>query len=197
VTGPRLILASSSPRRQLLLSAAGYQFDVVHPNVGEEREPGESPDAMVLRLATDKAAAARVDAGPQSVVLGADTVVTVDGDVLGKPGSTEEAVAMLLRLEGRAHQVLTGWAIDAPHGERFGVVESIVRFNPRSEAELRDFVERTDPLDKAGAYAIQADDGWLIASVSGSRSNVMGLPMREVAEALAEVGVARSAPDGV
>jgi len=197
VTGPRLILASSSPRRQLLLSAAGYQFDVVHPNVGEEREPGESPDAMVLRLATDKAAAARVDAGPQSVVLGADTVVTVDGDVLGKPGSTEEAVAMLLRLEGRAHQVLTGWAIDAPHGERFGVVESIVRFNPRSEAELRDFVERTDPLDKAGAYAIQADDGWLIASVSGSRSNVMGLPIREVAEALAEVGVARSAPDGV
>ncbi len=197
MTGPRLILASSSPRRQLLLSAAGYQFDVVHPNVGEEREPGESPDAMVLRLATDKAAAARVDAGPQSVVLGADTVVTVDGDVLGKPGSTEEAVAMLLRLEGRAHQVLTGWAIDAPHGERFGVVESIVRFNPRSEAELRDFVERTDPLDKAGAYAIQADDGWLIASVSGSRSNVMGLPMREVAEALAEVGVARSAPDGV
>ncbi len=197
MTGPRLILASSSPRRQLLLSAAGYQFDVVHPNVGEEREPGESPDAMVLRLATDKAAAARVDAGPQSVVLGADTVVTVDGDVLGKPGSTEEAVAMLLRLEGRAHQVLTGWAIDAPHGERFGVVESIVRFNPRSEAELRDFVERTDPLDKAGAYAIQADDGWLIASVSGSRSNVMGLPIREVAEALAEVGVARSAPDGV
>lgn len=179
------------------MSAAGYEFDVVHPEVDEDRRDGESPDAMVLRLASEKAEAGSRIAGPNAVVVAADTIVVVDDDVLGKPASRDEAVAMLTRLAGRTHRVLTGWAIKAKAGERFGVVETAVRFNERTDAEIRDFVDQSEPYDKAGAYAIQGDDGWLIESVSGSRSNVMGMPVREIVEALADVGVPRSAPDSV
>jgi len=102
---------------------------------------------------------------------------------------------MLLSLVGRTHSVLTGWSLVSERLRRFGIEESFVTFNDRTEDELREYVSRTEPYDKAGAYAIQGDDGWLISGVSGSRSNVMGLPIREIVEALADFGIKRSATD--
>ena len=195
--GKRLVLASSSARRQFLLSAAGYTFDIVHPEVDEAVHEGESPHALALRLAIEKATAGRSIAGQDAVVLAADTIVVVDDEILGKPESRDDAVSMLKRLAGRSHRVLTGWAIDSEAGDRFGVAETVVRFNPRTGEEIGEYVDRTEPYDKAGAYAIQGDDGWLIDSVSGSRSNVMGLPVREIVDALGDVGVERSAANGV
>lgn len=189
-----LILASGSPRRALLLSAAGYQFTVEPPDVNEDHLPDESAADLVLRLAGDKARA--VHAENRTVVLAADTVVVRDGDILGKPVDREHAVAILSSLQGRSHHVLTGWSVVRGDDERFGVAESGVVFSQRSVAELEDYVERMQPMDKAGAYALQGDDGWLVQKVVGSRANVMGLPLADVAVALKEFGVVRSAPNG-
>lgn len=146
---------------------------------------------MVLRLASAKAAAV-VEKG--TVVLAADTVVVRDGAILGKPIDAPDAVAILESLSGRAHSVLTGWTVRHGEQERFGVTESRVVFADRSHAELVDYVARTEPFDKAGAYALQGDDGWLVTEVRGSRANVMGLPLAEIAEALAAFGIERSTP---
>ena len=174
-----------------MLSAAGYHFSVEPPDVDETQLDGEEPAAMVLRLASAKSEVAARDG---AVVLAADTVVVRDGVVLGKPTDSEDAVRTLLSLEGRAHSVLTGWSVRSASGEeRFGVSESRVTFTSRTEAELRDYVDRVQPLDKAGSYALQGDDGWLVASVSGSRANVMGLPLGDVAPELETLGVQRSA----
>jgi septum formation protein len=188
---PHFILASGSPRRAFLLSAAGYVFSVEPSDVDETKLPDEKPADMVLRLASAKS---EVSVRSGAVVLAADTVVVRDGNVLGKPTDREDAVRTLLALEGRVHSVLTGWSIriDAG-GERFGVSESRVTFTSRTERGLRDYVDRVQPFDKAGAYALQGDDGWLVASVSGSRANVMGLPLRDIAPELEAFGVLRSA----
>jgi len=186
----RLILASGSPRRSLLLSAAGFDFTVGVPDVDESLLSEEPPAEYVLRLSAAKADA--VERGTTDVVLGADTIVVLDGQTIGKPRDADDALDILGALVGRTHSVLTGWTVLGPDRELFGVEESRVTFHQRSSAELREYVERTEPLDKAGAYALQGDDGWLIAKVAGSRANVMGLPVREVVEALELVGVARS-----
>ncbi|MCL1594565.1 MAG: Maf family protein [Actinomycetia bacterium] len=185
----RLILASASPRRSLLLRAAGYSFDVVAADVDESAVRNESPAEFVLRLSEKKAKA--ISAQPHDVVLGADTTVVHDGVAIGKPEDEDRALAMLIALVGRTHSVLTGWTLGNSQMTRFGVEESFVTFNSRSSDELRTYIERTDPLDKAGAYALQGDNGWLVAGVNGSRSNVMGLPIREIVDALTEFGIAR------
>ncbi len=190
---PRFVVASGSPRRHLLLRAAGFAFDIVVPDVDETVVPGEDPGAMVLRLAQEKARSVEDDT---AVVLGADTTVVRDGNILGKPSDEEEAVAMLTSLSGRSHSVLTGWMVRMGTEERFGVSESRVRFHTRSEPELVDYVARTQPFDKAGAYAIQGDRGWLIENVAGSRSNVMGLPIRDVTDAVSDFGIVRSTSQG-
>ena len=187
---PELILASSSPRRALLLSAAGYRYAVRPADVVEEREPGESPEEMVLRLSTWKSEAHPVAAG--DVVLAADTVVVRDDDVLGKPIDRDDAIQTLRSLAGRHHRVLTGWTVRSTTEERFGVAESLVRFTDRTDAELAGYVDRVQPYDKAGSYALQGDDGWLVAEVVGSRGNVMGLPIGDIAEALSDLGIERS-----
>ncbi|MCL1598446.1 MAG: Maf family protein [Actinomycetia bacterium] len=189
-----LILASSSPRRSLLLSAAGLTFTVDVPDVDESPLDLEPPAEYVLRLSAAKAHA--VARNVDDVVLGADTTVVLDGATIGKPRDAADALEMLLSLEGRTHSVLTGWTVIRGESERFGVEESLVTFHHRSRAELRDYVARTEPLDKAGAYALQGDDGWLVERVAGSRANVMGLPIREVVDALANFGVDRSASQG-
>ncbi len=189
-----LILASSSPRRSLLLSAAGLTFTVDVPDVDESPLDLEPPAEYVLRLSAAKARA--VARNVDDVVLGADTTVVLDGATIGKPRDAADALEMLLSLEGRTHSVLTGWTVIRGESERFGVEESLVTFHHRSRAELRDYVARTEPLDKAGAYALQGDDGWLVERVAGSRANVMGLPIREVVDALANFGIDRSAPQG-
>ncbi|VAV99636.1 Septum formation protein Maf [hydrothermal vent metagenome] len=189
-----LILASSSPRRSLLLSAAGLTFTVDVPDVDESPLDLEPPAEYVLRLSAAKAHA--IARNVDDVVLGADTTVVLDGATIGKPRDAADALEMLLSLEGRTHSVLTGWTVIRGESERFGVEESLVTFHHRSRAELRDYVARTEPLDKAGAYALQGDDGWLVERVAGSRANVMGLPIREVVDALANFGVDRSASQG-
>ena len=190
---PALVLASSSPRRALLLSAAGYRFAVRPANIPEERGAGETPEEMVLRLAGEKALAS--GGTDDEVVLAADTIVVRDGTVLGKPVDRDDAIAMLVSLSGRFHQVLTGWSVRSGSEERFGISESLVRFTQRDAEELAEYVDRVEPYDKAGSYALQGDDGWLVTEVVGSRGNVMGLPIGEIAVALADLGVERSAPE--
>jgi septum formation protein len=192
--GTSLILASGSPRRAILLAAAGFTFDIVVPDVDETPHGDEPPTEYVLRLSEEKAQSAAEDA--QAVVLGADTTVVLDGRSIGKPADTADAISMLSELSGRTHSVLTGWTVVAPDRVRFGIAESRVTFHDRTLDELATYVERTQPFDKAGAYAIQGDDGWLIRSVSGSRANVMGLPIAEVVAALEECGVRRSRSQG-
>lgn len=144
---------------------------------------------MVLRLAADKAAAVeRSDA----VVLAADTIVVCDGVIIGKPTDANDAVSILRSLQGRTHSVLTGWTVLHEETEIYDVAESRVVFNERSDDELTDYVRRTQPFDKAGAYALQGDDGWLVRDVIGSRANVMGLPLADIVAALSEVGVERT-----
>lgn len=185
-----LILASGSPRRSLLLSLAGIVFTTVVPNVDETPLADEDPAAYVLRLSDVKARSVPRSEG--DLVLAADTTVVFGSAIIGKPADATEAVSILTRLSGETHSVLTGWTITDGDVHRFGVEESLVRFNERTRTELVAYVERTQPFDKAGAYALQGDGGWLVSNVSGSRSNVMGLPIKEVVDALKTVGVERS-----
>jgi len=185
---PDLILASSSPRRRLLLSAAGFVFVVQTPTVDETPLPDEEPDRMVVRLARAKAVG--VNADPGVVVLSADTTVVLDGKVLGKPVDAREASSMLRSIAGRTHLVLTGWAL-----ARDGVViedgfdTSLVAMRTIGKDEADAYAASGEPLDKAGSYALQGDGARFVASVAGSRSNVIGLPLKPVVGALARAGI--------
>ncbi|RMD80273.1 MAG: septum formation inhibitor Maf [Gammaproteobacteria bacterium] len=190
-SAPRLILASASPRRRELLARLGLPFAVRVPAVDESPRPGEAPEALARRLALAKAlAVAREE--PGAVVLGADTLVVVEGEVLGKPAGREEALAMLGRLSGRAHEVLTAVAAAGP-GERPPQVllqRSRVRFRPLRPGEAAWYWETGEPADKAGAYAVQGIGAMFIRRLEGSPSAVMGLPLCETAELLAARGLA-------
>ena len=174
---PLLVLASTSPRRRALLAEYGYRFEVVAPDGVEEIAPPElSPADTVLENAKAKSRAV-AKLRPNETVLGVDTEVFFEGRVLGKPRDMEDAFAMLSRLNGRTHEVFSGcWLIEA--GKERGFVEiTRVHFHRRTDAELRAYLSRIHPLDKAGAYAAQNDDGEMIARFEGSFTNVIGLPM--------------------
>lgn len=190
----KLVLASGSPRRSLLLTAAGFLLDVRPPDVDEAVKEGESATKSVLRIAELKAIA--VDRAHDEVVLAADTMVVLLGEPLGKPSDAQEAETMLTALSGRTHSVLTGWVAIGDAGERFDVAETQVTFKALSQQEIVRYIADAQPFDKAGAYGIQDEDGRLVERVAGSRANVMGLPLREIAEALNDLGVERSAPHG-
>ena len=181
---PLLILASSSPRRRALLSEHGYAFEVIVPRGVEEVAPAHlSPGETVLANARSKARAiGRHDA----LVLGVDTEVFFEGRVLGKPADMDAAFAMLSRLNGRAHEVYSGVWLARGVKEHGFIVVTRVHFHQRTDAELRRYLARIGPLDKAGAYAAQDDCGEMIARVEGSYSNVVGLPMEALAGALGE-----------
>lgn len=186
----RLVLASGSPRRSLLLSVAGFTIDVRPPDVDESFLEGEGAPEAVLRIAELKAnAVARVSG---EVVLAADTMVVLDGAALGKPVDTDDASSMLAALSGKTHSVLTGWTAIGDLGERFDIAESRVTFKDLSTKAIAGYIAAEQPFDKAGAYGIQGEAGRLIDRVAGSRANVMGLPLRDVADALSELGVERS-----
>jgi septum formation protein len=171
-----LLLASASPRRADLLAAAGLEFRVVSAEVDERRLPDEAPDAYVRRLALAKASA--IGSGAGQVVLGADTVVVVDADCLGKPRDDDEARAMLARLSGRVHEVLTGVAlVAAGRAASVDVVATRVTFHRLDAAEIAWYVASGEPRDKAGAYAIQGFASRFIAGIEGSYANVVGLPV--------------------
>jgi nucleoside triphosphate pyrophosphatase len=192
----RLILASASPRRAELLRAAGFDFDVVAADLDESIRAGESPSAYVRRLAAAKSSAALAAlkgcATPaDTIVLGADTVVVVDGDILGKPRDNGEAAAMLRRLSGRRHEVLTGISL-RQHGHEVGRVETTaVFFSPLSEDDVTWYVASGEGRDKAGAYAIQGLASRFIPRIEGSYSNVVGLPVATVFELITEISGTR------
>lgn len=187
---PEIILASRSPRRRDLMTAAGLVFEAVPADIEEIARPGESPEAFAERAAREKAeaVAARLPARPGGrIVIGCDTVVAVDGAILGKPASAEEAAAMLRSLSGRSHRVLSGLCVlRAPGRIRTRVVETRVEFRTLSGADIARYVATGEPMDKAGAYAIQGGAAHMVASVRGSYTNVVGLPVSELVELLAE-----------
>ena len=176
LNGVPLVLASASPRRAQLLTNAGYVFTVAPADLDETPLPGEAPTAYVRRLAEAKAAEV-VRGRPDAVVLGADTTVVVDGDILGKPADAAEAAAMLARIQGRAHEVLTGVAVAGPAGLASAVASTRVWFSRMSPAEIAEYVASGEPMDKAGAYAIQGLASRYIERIEGSQPNVAGLPV--------------------
>jgi len=185
------VLASTSPRRRELLRDAGFRFEIAAPGVDERELPGEAPEATARRLALEKARAVAARVAPAACVLGADTIVVIDGQPLGKPRDEPEAVEMLLRLAGRTHRVLTGFALLVTElgVQDTGVVESTVRMHPVDRATAERYAATGEPLDKAGAYAAQGEAGRFVAEISGSRANVIGLPVEALLPRLARVQV--------
>lgn len=181
-----LHLASSSPRRRDILDALGLRYSAAGVDIDERRLAGESPQAMVRRLAAEKASAA---AGKATLVLGADTAVVVDDCVLGKPTGAGDAVDMLLRLGGRSHRVMTGVALQTAAGVKSAMSLTEVTFRDIDPDEAAAYWQSGEPRDKAGAYAIQGRGGVFVRSLSGSYSGVVGLPVFETAELLLAAGL--------
>lgn len=180
----RLILASASPRRRALLEALGWSLEIRPADVDEHIPPGEAPQAAVERLAAHKAEA--VAPGQTLPVLAADTVVALDGAIFGKPTDAAEARSMLGQLSGRQHEVWSGWCAISPQGRALrGAVCTRVWFRALQAAEIDAYVASKEPMDKAGAYAIQGLGGALVDRIEGSYPNVVGLPLAEVLQALA------------
>lgn len=186
-----LLLASASPRRRELLERVGLAIEVCPANVDERERAGEPPEAYVARIARDKALAVAGGRG-ERWVLAADTTVTIDGAILGKAETRDEAAAMLRRLSGRTHRVLTGFVLigarDGERCERAGLVASEVDVIDLDAATLADYVASGEWRGKAGAYALQGIAAALVAAVRGSVTNVIGLPLVEVIAALRDAG---------
>ncbi len=185
----KLILASGSPRRRDLLDRARIRFEVVESGVAEYRLDHEQASVYALRMAREKALAV-AGKRPEALVLAADTVVEIDGEILEKPVDADDAHRMLARLSGRTHTVVTAFALahDNEIAESRAIV-SRVTFRDLTPAEIAEYVATGEPMDKAGAYGIQALGGSLISRFEGSKENVMGLPIHEVVEALARYGI--------
>lgn len=184
-----LVLASASPRRRALLAAAGLAIEVAPSEIDESERPGERPEALVERLAREKATAL-AEQRPTDLVLGADTIVLLGDRVLGKPRDRAHAEELLDQLTGETHTVWTGVAVVSDGGRRVATarVASRVTLRPAGAAEIRDYVASGEPLDKAGAYALQGEGARFVERVDGSRSNVIGLPMDETLALLRDAG---------
>jgi len=183
---PRLLLASSSPRRRDILEALDLKFEQQSVDVDETPRANEAADELVLRLACAKALAAST---ADRVVLAADTAVVLDGEVFGKPTGREHALEMLARLSGRKHTVLTGVAVSAGSELSTALSETQVLFREIGRDEALQYWQSGEPRDKAGAYGIQGLGGVFVSHVSGSYSGVVGLPVFETARLLAAAGV--------
>lgn len=173
---PKMVLASGSPRRAEILSAVGWDFEKQIADVDESPIPGETPEDYVVRLALEKASA--VAGGmPDQLVLGADTTVVIDGEIIGKPADLGDARRMLKMLSGRRHEVLTGVALAAGGRNITGLERTGVIFSEMSDAEIEFLAAKGEPLDKAGAYAVQAQAALFITGIEGDYWNVVGLPI--------------------
>lgn len=194
----QLILASQSPRRKMLLKQLGYQFSTLVADIDESVCDHESAKEYVLRLAQEKALAIfdtlTVEQQKQSLVLGADTCVVIDGIILGKPANEAECIETLLRLENNQHQVLTAIAVagykavntrDVPSK----IIETKVNFKALTVSEIKRYWQTGEPCDKAGAYAIQGIGGQFVTKINGSYSAVVGLPLYETTQLLAKSGL--------
>jgi septum formation protein len=187
-----IILASSSPRRRELLAMLGIAFEVIPSHVDEEEIDGETPREHVARLSQAKAR----EVGrtfKDRWILGADTIVFIDGEVLGKPRTKAEAATMLRKLSGREHRVMTGFFIYHPGRNRSEgtVVESRVAIKELTDNEIKGYIKTGEPFDKAGAYAVQGVGMFMIEKVFGSHTNVIGLPVCEVVSALRRLDAIR------
>ena len=181
----RLILASASPRRAELLTMAGFRFDVQSADIDESVRPGEAAEDYVQRLAAGKARAVldrTNEPGDDVLILGADTTVVVDSEILGKPEDDADSARMVRLLAGRAHRVLTGVTLCSRSLQLDAVDETLVFFQPMSDDDVRWYVASGEGRDKAGAYAIQGLAARFIPRIDGSHSNVVGLPVAVVAE---------------
>ncbi|MET0086320.1 MAG: nucleoside triphosphate pyrophosphatase [Sedimenticola sp.] len=186
---PTLYLASVSPRRRELLEQIGVDHTVVRVEIDEMPRQGESPAEYVIRLALEKARAGRASLDDNSaVVLAADTAVVLDGEIMGKPKDREMAVGMLRRLSGHTHKVLTGIALIGS-AERSRLNVNRVSFRTLQESEIDAYWKSGEPRDKAGSYGIQGLGALFISHLEGSFSGVMGLPLYETAELLADAGI--------
>lgn len=182
---PRIILASTSPRRQELLRQIGVEFEVVPSHVSEAADLNLPPREIARTLAERKCAAIAAQR-PEAFVIAADTIVVLDEEILGKPDSPEEAVRMLVRLSNCTHQVITGLAFEWRNKNIREVLDvtTDVTFGTLSKELIEQYVSTGEPLDKAGAYGIQGMGAVLVQSIRGSYSNIVGLPVFEVAAAL-------------
>jgi septum formation protein len=197
-----IVLASASPRRRELLDQIGIHYHVLASDLDESMLAGEAVLAHVRRLARAKAGVGRsriLSNGIDKPVLGADTVVEIDGIVLGKPGDSSQAMQMLTRLSGNTHRVHTAVAVASAQGEFVDVNTSEVVFMTLERRQIERYIATGEPMDKAGAYAIQGIAGQFVRSLRGSFSSVVGLPLYETAQLLARCGVATihgPRPDG-
>lgn len=190
MTGPTLILASASPRRKALLDSIGVSFKVQPARVPEAWDDSSDPEEVARDLALRKArAVAALQA--EGLVVGADTLVCLDGVILGKPRSESEATSMLQRLSGKTHSVVTGVAVVDSRSGREEVAAEVTRvtFRTLSPAEIERYVATGEPMDKAGAYGIQGVGALLVARIEGCYPNVVGLPLVRLAELLSRFGV--------
>ena len=188
-TAPTIHLASASPRRREILAGLGLSFSHAGVNLDESRLRAETVEEMVLRLARDKAMAGASPDREELPVLGADTIVVLGDRVFGKPASAEDALAMLAQLSGRRHRVLTAVALRRNAAIATALAATTVRFRDISPDEARRYWHSGEPADKAGSYAIQGLGGTFVASISGSYSGVVGLPVYETAELLEGAGI--------
>jgi len=189
---PRLILASKSPRRSYLLDQAGLTFTVIPSSFDENSVSLSKPETYVKTLAEAKADDV-AKSYPESWVIGADTIVVIDGIILGKPDSKEQARTMLKRLSGKTHHVYTGYCICCRAKERIfsNTVKTDVLFKNLADNEIEWYINTSEPFDKAGAYAIQGLGTFIVKSIKGSYTNVVGLPVCEVIEFLIEEGITK------
>jgi septum formation protein len=185
---PRVILASQSPRRRELLALVGITHEVRPADIDESYYAGEHPREHAERLARGKAAVIAREA-PDAVVIGSDTIVVVDGDVLGKPADDAEARRMLARLSGRSHVVMTAVAVSWKGETRSDVVEVDVTFHALGADDIAAYVATREPMDKAGAYGIQGFGATIVERVDGDYFAVMGLPLQRLVRLLGELGV--------
>ena len=185
-----VILASQSPRRRELLGRMGFTDFIVRPAVGEEViDPDLSPDKLVEELSRQKCAEVRAASDSDAIVIAADTVVAIDGTVLGKPRSVQDAFAMLSRLSGRHHTVYTGVTVCRGEDVLTAHEATRVHFRPLSRAEIEAYISTGEPMDKAGSYGIQGYGSMLVEGISGDYFNVVGLPVCLLGRMLTHFGV--------
>lgn len=183
-----IILASGSPRRRDLIKELGWKFKIEAALVEETSVVGEKPENMVCRLAESKAANV-YSRHNSDWVIGADTIVVVDGKILGKPEDEKDAVRMIMQLQGKTHTVMTGVALFAPDGRKLiGVEKTDVTFRQMTDTEATAYVDQGESLDKAGAYAIQGRGTLLVERIKGCYFNVVGLPLERLSSMFSELG---------
>lgn len=188
------VLASSSPRRRELLASVGLDFEVIAPRGLESARDGESPLDFARRMAREKALYVCAQQRPGRIVVGSDTVVSVSGEIFGKPRDEEDALSMLQKLSGRTHEVITGFCVAKSPGDvlHLGATRTEVRMKSLDTEGMRRYIKTGEPMDKAGAYAIQGAGSCLVEWIKGSYTGVVGLPLFELVSVLSDIGVVES-----